>query len=124
MNAPDKKKKPDEKLNELDEIILEYDTETSDDPILDRRQSPRLAVTGQVICLPLGSKREARGEILDCSEGGIYFRTNRKLKLSDIVQVSYSVDDNAKASESTGQVVRISKIQKGYEVAVKFISEI
>jgi len=125
MNAPDEKEKPDKKPDELDEIVLEYDTETGDDDvILDRRQSPRMAVTGQVICLPLGGKREIRGEMLDYSEGGLYFRAGRKLKLADIVQVTYSLDDSKKAAESFGQVVRVIKIPKGFEIAVKFLSEI
>jgi len=126
MDKPEKKKPAKNKPNEMDEIVMDYGEAGSEDEdkILDRRKSPRMLIAGQVVCLPLGGKREIRGEMLDYSEGGIYFCANRKMALTDIVQVSYTVDDSGIPKDSIAQVVRVIKSPKGFEIALQFMSEI
>ena len=109
---------------DLDEIVMEIKDDTEDDEgIYDRRQSPRLAISGLVICVPMGKAREIRGEIIDLSMGGLYFKSPRKIKLNDLVQVTFHADDSGNPSEAIAQVIRVIPIDKGFEVAVKFLTE-
>jgi len=109
---------------ELDEIVMDFVPEVEEeDAILDRRQSPRLDVFGQVVCLPLGGTREVRGELIDFSQGGLYFLSPRRLKQTDIVQVSFTVDGLSDPTETIAQVIRVTPGGGGFEIALKFLSE-
>jgi len=109
---------------DLDELVMEIKDETEDeDVIYDRRQSPRLAISGLVICVPMGKTREIRGEIIDLSMGGLYFRSPRKIKVNDLIQLTFHADDSGNPSEAIAQVIRVIPADQGYEVAVKFLTE-
>jgi c-di-GMP-binding flagellar brake protein YcgR len=109
---------------QLDDVVMSFAQDAEkEEGILDRRQAPRFQVFGQVVCFPLGSSKEIRGELLDFSKGGLYFYSPRKLKEGDLVQVHFAVDGASCSIDSIAQAIRVTRVRKGYEIAMKFLSE-